>query len=95
MAEEEKVEDNAAAEETLMSLGGGAEPGLGGGAEPRLSDVQIIACAVIGATTGNATEGELEALYGTRPGLAAALEARGGSSSLENLGDDLRVTRTR
>ena len=39
---------------------------------PVLTDEQIIACAVIGAETGNATAEELGALRGKRPELAAA-----------------------
>ena len=82
MSAEEKEEKEGGAEEALIQL----NPGEGGGAGAlRLTDVQIIALAVIGATTGNATEKELKALCGKRPGLAAVIEARCGSSALENL----------
>ena len=80
MAEEKEGE---IAEEALMGLGGDAA-GLGGGAmglggedgppqPPVLTDEQIIACAVIGAETGNATAEELRALRGKRPDLAAVI----------------------
>ena len=83
MAEEkEEREGDIGAEETLMGLGDGAEALL---QPPHLTDEQIIVCAVIGAETGNATTEELGALHGTRPGLTAALDARGGSSVLGNL----------
>ena len=67
MAEEEKEGDNPVAEEALMGLSGGAgtQP-----QPPHLTGVQIIACAVNGAATGNATEEELEALCGKRPGMS-------------------------
>ena len=56
MAEEKEEKEGEAAEEALMGLGGGAM-GLDGEAlqHPALTDKQIIACAVIGAKTGNAT----------------------------------------
>ena len=68
MAEEKEVMEGETAEEALMGLGGGAMDLSGGEALPQrppvLSERQIIACAVIGAVTGNATAEELGALRG-------------------------------
>ena len=92
MAEEkEEKEGEIVAEEALLRLNAesvtapsqrqGVES-VAAPAQPALTDEQIIACAVIGADTGNATAEELMALRGNRPELAAALEARGGKSVL-------------
>ena len=44
------------------------------GGSQQLSNAQVIACATVGATTGNASASELAALRGLKPDLVAALE---------------------
>ena len=97
MAEQKAEKEGEVAEEPIMSLSSDDSTSEivalspGGGAAQALTDEQIIACAVIGAKTGNATIAEMAALRGKRPDLVNTLEARGGSSELANLGVQLTV----
>ena len=71
MAEEkEEKEGEIVAEEALLRLG--AES-VTAPSQPALTDEQIVACALIGAATGNATAEELMALRGKRPELVLFL----------------------